>query len=85
MAAPARLLPRLRPFVASRAASVRMASTHTIKSQTPPTPIEPSKKQAHPIGPFYQAMLDDPMPTGQKTEAPPVTAAPKAAARKTRE
>lgn len=75
MAAPGRLLPRLRPFVA-RGPAVRFVSTHTIQSQTPPSPIVPSQKQAQPIGNFYQSMLDDPLPSSAvKTEKPPTTAA----------
>ncbi|KAM0270884.1 hypothetical protein ACHAQH_009268 [Verticillium albo-atrum] len=76
-----RILPRMRPFMAARAPAARFASsaTHTIQSQTPPAPIEPSNKQAHPIGNFYQAMLDDPQPIpGEKPEQPPSSAAPSA-------
>ncbi|CRK13940.1 hypothetical protein BN1708_010993 [Verticillium longisporum] len=76
-----RILPRMRSFMAARAPAARFASsaTHTIQSQTPPAPIVPSNKQAHPIGNFYQAMLDDPQPIpGQKPEQPPASAAPSA-------
>ncbi|KAM0327528.1 hypothetical protein ACHAQA_005818 [Verticillium albo-atrum] len=76
-----RILPRMRPFMAARAPVARFASssTHTIQSQTPPAPIELSNKQAHPIGNFYQAMLDDPQPIpGSKPEQPPSSAAPAA-------
>ncbi|CRK31922.1 hypothetical protein BN1708_016046 [Verticillium longisporum] len=76
-----RILPRMRSIMAARAPAARFASsaTHTIQSQTPPAPIVPSNKQAHPIGNFYQAMLDDPQPIpGQKPEQPPASAAPSA-------
>ncbi|KAM0533418.1 hypothetical protein ACHAP1_006129 [Verticillium nonalfalfae] len=76
-----RILPRMRSVMAARAPAARFASsaTHTIQSQTPPAPIVPSNKQAHPIGNFYQAMLDDPQPIpGQKPEQPPASAAPSA-------
>ncbi|KAK0704093.1 oxidoreductase-like protein [Apiosordaria backusii] len=44
-------------------------------ASTPATPIEPSKEQAHPIGPFYESVLRTPagpMPS-VKPEDPPVT------------
>ncbi|KAH6617737.1 oxidoreductase-like protein [Chaetomium sp. MPI-SDFR-AT-0129] len=58
-----------------------------IKDNTPPTPIEPSQEQAHPVGPFYEAILQTPNPLAkEKPEEPPVTSqrsskpAPKSAA-----
>ncbi|KAK3292411.1 oxidoreductase-like protein [Chaetomium fimeti] len=54
--------------------SRRTFATPPIKSDTPPSPIEPSKEQAHPVGPFYEAILRTPAPLPQeKPEAPPVT------------
>ncbi|KAK4175101.1 oxidoreductase-like protein [Triangularia setosa] len=44
-------------------------------ASTPATPVEPSKEQAHPIGPFYESVLRTPagpMPK-VKPEDPPVT------------
>ena len=52
----------------------RTFATPPIKSDTPPSPIEPSKEQAHPIGPFYEAVLRTPGPLPpKKPEQPPVT------------
>ncbi|ROT42621.1 hypothetical protein SODALDRAFT_374922 [Sodiomyces alkalinus F11] len=76
MTAPSRVLPRVRPFISARATPPRFASVSTIKSQTPPTPIEPSQTQAMPAGPFYQAMLDYKLPYA-KAEEPASTSAAK--------
>ncbi|KAH6842677.1 oxidoreductase-like protein [Chaetomium sp. MPI-CAGE-AT-0009] len=51
--------------------SRRTFATPPIKADTPPSPIEPSKEQAHPVGPFYEAVLRT--PAGRKSEVPPVT------------
>jgi hypothetical protein len=52
----------------------RTFATPSIKDNTPPSPVEPSKEQAHPIGAFYEAILRTPKPLPQeKPEVPPVT------------
>lgn len=53
----------------------RAFATIPTKDTSPPSPIEPSQEQAHPIGAFYQSILDSgkPLPA-KKPEAPPVTA-----------
>ncbi|GAB1316128.1 hypothetical protein MFIFM68171_06338 [Madurella fahalii] len=52
----------------------RAFATLPTKDNTPPSPIEPSKEQAHPIGPFYESILRSPQPIPQeKPEIPPVT------------
>ncbi|KAG7286464.1 hypothetical protein NEMBOFW57_008775 [Staphylotrichum longicolle] len=60
----------------------RTFATPPIKDDSPPSPIEPSKEQAHPVGPFYEAILRTPKPLPkEKPEEPPVTSqeSPKAA------
>lgn len=52
----------------------RTFATLPTKDNTPPSPIEPSKEQAHPIGPFYESILRSSLPIpGKKPEIPPVT------------
>ncbi|KAK4033915.1 oxidoreductase-like protein [Parachaetomium inaequale] len=52
----------------------RTFATPPIKADSPPSPIEPSKEQAHPVGPFYEAILRTPAPLPEKKpEEPPVT------------
>ncbi|KAK0707655.1 oxidoreductase-like protein [Lasiosphaeris hirsuta] len=53
----------------------RAFATIPTKDTSPPSPIEPSQEQAHPIGAFYQRILDSgkSLPA-KKPEAPPVTA-----------
>ncbi|KAK2049394.1 hypothetical protein LZ31DRAFT_457031 [Colletotrichum somersetense] len=71
MSAPARLLPRLRPLV-PRVGRVPRSAFITSQSQTGPAPIEPSKTQAHPLGAYYEAILNDPQPIPEvKPEEPP--------------
>ncbi|EFQ34503.1 oxidoreductase-like protein [Colletotrichum graminicola M1.001] len=71
MSAPARLLPRLRPLV-PRIGRVPRSAFITSQSQTGPAPIEPSKTQAHPLGAYYEAILNDPQPIPEvKSEEPP--------------
>jgi len=71
MSAPARLLPRLRPLV-PRIGRVPHGAFITSQSQTGPAPIEPSKTQAHPLGAYYEAILNDPQPIPEvKPEEPP--------------
>lgn len=44
------------------------------KDTSPPSPIEPSQEQAHPIGPFYESILNGAQPIpAKKPEVPPVT------------
>ncbi|WDK22581.1 oxidoreductase-like protein [Colletotrichum graminicola] len=87
MSAPARLLPRLRPLV-PRIGRVPRSAFITSQSQTGPAPIEPSKTQAHPLGAYYEAILNDPQPIPEvKSEEPPSsspvpTPPPKSAAEK---
>jgi len=62
--------------------SSRSFATFPTKATSPPSPIDPSLEQAHPIGPFYQAILDSgKLPEKKalpekKPEAAPVTAKP---------
>ncbi|WQF86645.1 Putative Oxidoreductase-like domain-containing protein [Colletotrichum destructivum] len=71
MSAPARLLPRLRPLV-PRVGRLPRNAFITSQSQTGPAPIEPSKTQAHPLGAYYEAILNDPQPIPEvKPEEPP--------------
>ncbi|KAK1964578.1 hypothetical protein LY78DRAFT_582192 [Colletotrichum sublineola] len=71
MSAPARLLPRLRPLV-PRIGRVPRSAFITSQSQSGPAPIEPSKGQAHPLGAYYEAILNDPQPIPEvKPEEPP--------------
>ncbi|KAI3528173.1 oxidoreductase-like protein [Colletotrichum paranaense] len=71
MSAPARFLPRLRPLV-PRIARVPRGAFVTSQSQTGPAPIEPSQTQAHPLGAYYDAILNDPQPIPDvKPEEPP--------------
>ncbi|KAK4126944.1 hypothetical protein N657DRAFT_668921 [Parathielavia appendiculata] len=59
-------------FVGQRAR--RTYATVPTKDDSPPSPIMPSKEQAHPVGPFYEAILRTPKPFPQKKpEEPPVT------------
>jgi hypothetical protein len=52
----------------------RTFATPPIKDDSPPSPIVPSKEQAHPVGPFYEAILRTPKPLPkEKPEEPPVT------------
>ncbi|SPQ26734.1 2c7082e8-02a3-4a3e-8bcb-06d113ba99b6 [Thermothielavioides terrestris] len=52
----------------------RTFATPPIKDDSPPSPIEPSKQQAHPIGPFYEAILRTPKPLPkEKPKDNPVT------------
>ncbi|KXX73644.1 Oxidoreductase-like domain-containing protein 1 [Madurella mycetomatis] len=52
----------------------RTFATLPTKDNTPPSPIEPSKEQAHPIGPFYESILRSSLPIPEKKpEVPPVT------------
>ncbi|KZL63728.1 oxidoreductase-like protein [Colletotrichum incanum] len=87
MSAPARFLPRLRPLV-PRIGRVPRNAFITSQSQTGPAPIEPSKTQAHPLGAYYEAILNDPQPIPDvKPEEPPSsspvpTPPPKSAAEK---
>ncbi|KAL2022469.1 hypothetical protein VTK56DRAFT_5298 [Thermocarpiscus australiensis] len=54
--------------------SRRAFATLPTKDDSPPSPIEPSKEQAHPIGPFYESILRTPQPIPkEKPEVPPVT------------
>ncbi|KAK4234738.1 hypothetical protein C8A03DRAFT_46999 [Achaetomium macrosporum] len=55
----------------------RTFATVPTKDDSPPSPIEPSKEQAHPIGPFYEAVLRTPWPKA-KTEEPPAASQPTA-------
>ncbi|KAJ0166640.1 Uncharacterized protein CTA2_6489 [Colletotrichum tanaceti] len=71
MSAPARFLPRLRPLV-PRVDRLPRNAFITSQSQTGPAPIEPSKTQAHPLGAYYEAILNDPQPIPEvKPEEPP--------------
>ncbi|KAK3381898.1 oxidoreductase-like protein [Podospora didyma] len=57
-----------------QAAARRTFASIPTKDITPPSPIEPSKEQAHPIGPFYEAILNTPQPIPpKKPEVPPVS------------
>ncbi|KAL2198098.1 oxidoreductase-like protein [Corynascus similis CBS 632.67] len=50
------------------------AAAPLIKDDSPPSPVVPSKEQAHPVGPFYEAILRTPAPLPkEKPENPPVT------------
>ncbi|KAK0709307.1 oxidoreductase-like protein [Lasiosphaeria miniovina] len=51
----------------------RAFASPPIKATSPPSPIEPSQEQAHPIGPFYESILRTPQPIPKKPEVPPVT------------
>ncbi|GKT51131.1 UPF0655 protein [Colletotrichum spaethianum] len=71
MSSPARFLPRLRPLV-PRVSRMPRNAFITSQSQTGPAPIEPSKTQAHPLGAYYEAILNDPQPIPDvKPEEPP--------------
>ncbi|KAK4643259.1 hypothetical protein QC761_403210 [Podospora bellae-mahoneyi] len=62
---------------AARAMSRALSNQPTRRAfaSTPATPIEPSKEQAHPIGPFYESVLRTPSGPFPKVkpEEPPVT------------
>jgi hypothetical protein len=52
----------------------RTFATPPSKDDSPPSPIVPSKEQAHPVGPFYEAILRTPKPLPEKKpEELPVT------------
>lgn len=52
----------------------RAFATPPTKDTSPPSPIERSQTQAHPIGPFYEAILNSAQPIpDKKPEVPPVT------------
>jgi outer membrane biosynthesis protein TonB len=53
----------------------RAFSTPPIKGTATPAPVELSKEQAHPIGAFYEAILNTPQIPEVKPEAPPATSA----------
>ncbi|KAK0644207.1 oxidoreductase-like protein [Cercophora newfieldiana] len=46
------------------------------KDTSPPSPIEPSQEQAHPIGPFYQAILDSAKLPEKHAEVAPQSSTP---------
>ncbi|KAK4099458.1 hypothetical protein N658DRAFT_475212 [Parathielavia hyrcaniae] len=61
-----------RAFVGQRAQ--RTYATVATKDDSPPSPNEPSREQAHPVGPFYEAILRTPKPFPQtQHDEPPVT------------
>ncbi|KAK1754214.1 oxidoreductase-like protein [Echria macrotheca] len=52
----------------------RCFATPPTKDTSPPSPIERSQEQAHPLGPFYEAILNSAQPIpDKKPEVPPVT------------
>ncbi|KAK3303157.1 oxidoreductase-like protein [Chaetomium strumarium] len=57
--------------------SRRTFATVPTKDDSPPSPIEPSKEQAHPVGPFYEAILRTPWPKA-KPDEPSVASQPTA-------
>ncbi|KAK4449647.1 oxidoreductase-like domain-containing protein 1 [Podospora aff. communis PSN243] len=54
----------------------RTFATLPTKDTSPPSPIEPSQEQAHPIGPFYQAILDSAKLPERKVEVAPQSSTP---------
>lgn len=73
-----------RPFrsLAVGARPIRTFATLPTKNPTPSGPIEPSRTQAHPIGKFYEAILNSPELLPEKKPEEPATSVKEEAAKK---